>query len=988
MMTDKAPAATHEDLRCIEFHRHAIALLPEPEDRLPGVAFLIRTGSRNPDQRFCTCSISKHKTCRHLLRLTQIVRYLNSMPGKKSMDEDFRTSIFYKISTVLAQQAPCMPESIQWIRHDAQDKPVLLGVDEQGQPFITYHAQDASIARLLERLDPGEDTELLLPHRGAILRQLSLHTLSDNERALMDAGMKSRRMAMEESLWYKLFYHAYREFGNNGCAFHAAIDEETGGFIVHCDDTGGNTLLSIEIPRKSVKIFITEIRTWLPDNNNLVISPVPLRSIFLANQNTQLDLEVRPAIELVQQNGEQRYYEENDLKKYRYGNLVYLKELGIMAELEDPGKKKRRFTSPGKMVLGKAQIPSFLDENKKELAEGTIVLDKKTQNITIFSEYNKLEITPSALERDWCWLGMNYEFGNTKISLAEILQARQAGHRYIATNEGWIDCQSSRLDHLDYIAKHRNISEELDGMGTIKLKKIDLFMINAFSGSARMQIQGQDKNASHLERMLELKAVDALPDLDGMASPLRPYQVHGVQWIRFLHENAFGGLLCDDMGLGKTHQIMSFMVWLKQKQKGHFIVVCPTTVISHWQDKIKKHAPALKACVYHGSERSIDQALDGNDVLITSYGILRRDADILNKIPWELAVFDEAQYLKNSQTLAHRCACSLSADMKIGLTGTPIENRVEELKALFDLVLPGYLGSDAHFSARYAQPIENEHNAPARQELSRLISPFTLRRLKQSVLEELPPKIEDIRSCILSEDQVKLYRDAIDTRVPSLMHDLEDTNKVVPYLHIFALLNLLKQICNHPALIDSNLDTYENFCSGKWDLFTELLAEALDSGQKVVVYSQYLGMIEIISRHLEQSGIGHVTLTGKSINRGTLIERFNNDDDCRVFIGSLRAGGIGIDLVAASVVIHYDRWWNAAKEDQATDRVHRIGQRRGVQVFKLVTSGTLEEKIAALIDKKRSLAQSIISEDDPGLLKTFTRQELMDILSAPASGTE
>ena len=985
MSTEKAPATTQEDLHCIEFHRHALALLPEPDDRLPGVAFLVKNGSLQHDQRFCTCTTSKQMTCHHLLRLTRVARYFRSTLGKQSMDEHFRASIFYKLASVLAQQAPCEPHNIQWRSNNSQDNLVISGFDEQGTCVVTYHAQDGSYARLFERLDPGDNIELVVPHRGAILRQLSLHTLSQNERALMDAGMRSIRMAIEESLWYKLFYHAYREFGDNGCSFRPVIDEVTGGFIVNCEDTVGNILLRVEIPRKAVMGFIREMGSCLPENDHLVISPVPLRSIFLVNQNTQLDLEIRPAIKLIQQNGEARYYEENELKKYRYGNLVYLVELGIMAELENLDKKKRRFTTPGKMVLKRAEIPSFLDENRKEFSEGTIVLDKQTQDMNIFREYNKLEIIPSVLDRDWCWLSISYRFGNTEISLAEIIQARLSGHRYIATDEGWIDCQSGSLDHLDYLTKHGNLTREIDKEGIIKLKKIDLFMINAFSGSAPVHIQGRDKIAGQLEHMLGLKPVDEFPNLEGMASPLRPYQVHGMQWIRFLHENALGGLLCDDMGLGKTHQVMSFMVWLKQVQKRRFIVVCPTTVISHWEDKITKHAPALNACVYHGTERSIDQSLDGNDVLITSYGILRRDADILGEIPWGLAVFDEVQQIKNPQTLAHRCACRLSADMKIGMTGTPIENRIEELKALFDLVLPGYLGSDAQFSTRYAKPIENDRECPAREELRRLISPFTLRRLKQSVLDELPPKIEDIRTCLLSEDQIKLYRDAIDTRVPSLMNDLQDTGKMVPYLHIFSLLSLLKQICNHPALVDGDLENYEKFCSGKWDLFTELLAEALDSGQKVVVYSQYLGMIEIISRHLTQSGIDHVTLTGKSRNRGKLIERFNNDDDCRVFIGSLKAGGIGIDLVAASVVIHYDRWWNAAKEDQATDRVHRIGQRRGVQVFKLVTYGTLEEKIAALIDKKRSLAQSIVSEDDPGLLKTFTREELMDILSSPVS---
>ncbi len=252
------------------------------------------------------------------------------------------------------------------------------------------------------------------------------------------------------------------------------------------------------------------------------------------------------------------------------------------------------------------------------------------------------------------------------------------------------------------------------------------------------------------------------------------------------------------------------------------------------------------------------------------------------------------------------------------------------------------------------------------------------------MLDDLPEKIEDIRSCHLSEDQVKLYRDAISSRGKGLLQLLKAGKEPVPYIHIFALLNLLKQICNHPAMVEGTPDDYERYQSGKWELFKELIAESLDSGQKVVVYSQFLGMIKIIEGFLQTQNVDFVTLTGASRKRGEIISRFNNNPDCRLYVGSLKAGGTGIDLVAASVVIHYDRWWNAAREDQATDRVHRIGQKRGVQVFKLVTEGTLEEKISAIIEKKRNLMDSVVKESDPGILRSFSRAELIELLSVPS----
>jgi SNF2 family DNA or RNA helicase len=368
-------------------------------------------------------------------------------------------------------------------------------------------------------------------------------------------------------------------------------------------------------------------------------------------------------------------------------------------------------------------------------------------------------------------------------------------------------------------------------------------------------------------------------------------------------------------------------------------------------------------------------------VLLTSYGVLRRDAEALSAVPFALAVLDEAQHLKNRGTQSWQAADHLVADIKLGLTGTPIENSLGELKALFDLVLPGYLGSDAGFERRYGRPLEGNRGEDRLGELRRVISPFVLRRLKSSVLDELPEKIEDVRTCVLSDDQVRLYRDAVDGRGAELAAQIEAAaDGHLPYIHVFALLSLLKKICDHPALAVGDLGRAEELTSGKWDLYQEILAECLESGHKVVVFTQFLGMIDLMARHLEGLGVGYVKLTGASVRRGEIVDRFNLDPACRVFLGSLKAGGTGIDLLGGSAVIHYDRWWNAAKEDQATDRVYRLGQKRAVQVFKLVTEGTLEEKIAALIEKKRQVMASVVQEDSPELAKIFTRDELLDML--------
>jgi SNF2 family DNA or RNA helicase len=637
------------------------------------------------------------------------------------------------------------------------------------------------------------------------------------------------------------------------------------------------------------------------------------------------------------------------------------------------------------MVLKKSQVPIFFDEFVDEHTERLV--DEDLKSLKIIREFDRIEISPESLDRDWCWLSVKYGFGNRFISLAEILSAKKEGQRYIGTDGGWVDCESPELANLDAVLdrhKEEKSSARSKGVG---LARMDLFRVKAGVRSP-IDVTGNGKQVDLFKRMLELKPVASLPKLNGITSTLRPYQELGVEWIRFLFENGFGGLLCDDMGLGKTHEVMSFMVCMREHERivGPFLVVCPTTVLSHWNNKMGEHAPGLKPVVYHGGQRDFEDAVGKSSLLLTSYGILRRDIDKLKNIPFALAVFDEIQYIKNPQTLAYLAAKEIKADMKLGLTGTPIENRLMELKALFDLTIPGYLGTDQDFETGFVKPMEFDPAGDKQEGLTRLISPFTLRRRKETVLEDLPEKIEDIRTCELSEDQVKLYRDAIASRGRGLLQSLRNDKETIPYIHIFALLNLLKQICNHPAMMKERMDDYEKYQSGKWELFKEILRESLDSGQKVVVYSQFLGMIGIMEMFLQKQGVDFVTLTGKSRDRGGIISRFNNDPDCRVYLGSLRAGGVGIDLVAASIVIHYDRWWNAAKEDQATDRVHRIGQRRGVHVFKLVTEGTLEEKISAIIQKKRNLMDNIVKETDPGVLKSFSREELIELLSVPFAG--
>jgi len=971
----------------LEFHRQALALMPDPEDKDPGVAVLVDDEGPALDFLNCNCAKSRKTTCTHIKKLEAVYRFKQSMIGNTTLEQDFRESIWHQIATAIADGSGDTPQTVRSQPASENGQQVLKVYGSLDEELLTYISTGSDRSRFKDRCIVTRKGGNI-PSRAEILAELMLWTLTENEREMSERGFKTRRQALQEKFCYRLAYHAYRELGTHNFTIDSKIDAGQGAFFLTAHNFKGEPVFHLSVPRPKAKALLEVLKDFEHQYLGLKIHPIPLITVFKISRtrSRKLALEITPCIQLTLQNGEIRLWDEALVQKFRYGDLIYLADLDIIAEHRKPRRIPEGFGSmeSGKIVIKKEDIPAFLDAFGADFTKGPFLPDASVKALNIFKRPERINITPRTLERDWCWLSVAYGFGNSSLSLSKILQAKVEGRRYIETPDGWMDSQSPEFEGLDALLESGEAVGHEAKKDRIKISRLELLRLQA-AVAQDLIIDGQKSLVNRLDRLLNFKPCAPFPEIKGMVSKLRTYQQLGSEWISFLYENGFGGLLCDDMGLGKTHEVMAFMLYLRKhrKIKKPFLVVCPTTVLSHWNEKIRDHAPGLKAVIYHGGLRDIDSALKTGDVLLTSYGILRRDIRALLKRAFGLVVFDEIQHIKNRLTQSYVAAIRIRARMKLGLTGTPIENTLGELKTLMDLVIPGYLGRDEAFNTRYVSPIEQNLKSPRRRELSRLISPFTLRRLKATVLSELPPKIEDIRTCRLSEDQVKLYRDAVSNRGHELVQLLRKPKSSVPYIHIFALLTLLKQICNHPATVKTGRDNYDQFQSGKWELFKELLAESLDSGQKVVIYSQYLNMIRIMEKHLAQNEVDFATLTGASRNRGQIIDRFNNDPDCRVFVGSLKAGGIGIDLVAASVVIHYDRWWNAAREDQATDRVHRIGQKRGVQVFKLVTEGTLEEKISAIIEKKKNLMNGVVKEDDPGLLKTFSRKQLIELLAVP-----
>ncbi len=615
---------------------------------------------------------------------------------------------------------------------------------------------------------------------------------------------------------------------------------------------------------------------------------------------------------------------------------------------------------------------NFVQDNFVEyLNEGPIWLDQSLKTAVIESAPKLSEIRIAKATEGWFYLDPRYQSGGETISMLDLVtQFRKKKRNYLKKGGKWIRIPDFVKDH----------NWETDETGEfIKVSALGLMRLKAAVGDFD-QFVGSKKILNQIRDQLEFKENIKVPSLSHTKLNLREYQATGVQWMWWLYENKLHGLLADEMGLGKTHQAMGLMSAIQSRvKKPHFLVISPTTVLDHWEDKVNAFCPNLKPFKHHGPKRAqnIAKIMESRDLMITSYGVLLRDIKQLTAIHWDAIILDEAHFVKNQDTATYQAVCLLQGDIRLCLTGTPIENHLGEMKNLFDFLVPGYLGSDEYFRKNFLQPIDKGREPETELALQKLIHPFKMRRNKVNVLHDLPEKVEDIRHCNLSPDQIKIYREVLEMKARPILETLRDEANPVPYLHVFAVLTLLKQICNHPLLVHpGSLDKFE---SGKFEVLKELLAEALDSGHKVVIYSQYVEMIRIISEYLKGQQIGHAVLTGQTKNRGKVIDTFQTDPNCKIFVGSLLAGGIGIDLTAASVVIHYDRWWNASKENQATDRVYRIGQNKNVQVLKLVTRGTLEEKIDLLIASKRELFEKFMDRDEE-LFKTFSRSQLIELL--------
>ena len=589
---------------------------------------------------------------------------------------------------------------------------------------------------------------------------------------------------------------------------------------------------------------------------------------------------------------------------------------------------------------------------------------------------------------DWLSLRLTFESDGIAVTQDELARCLAEGRRYVRLSDG----SFAKLDPEKVKAVLARQAEILATSGATGGK----FPLSQAGRIQELleQVGKANVSAETKELFKKLQDVDEIKVVKkprNLKAQLRPYQEQGFQWLHFLHDIASGGILADDMGLGKTVQTIALLLAIKSlvekeakaegkddgKKAFKALIVAPTSVVTNWMRELDKFAPSLTHMIWHGGDRKErTDELEDADVVITSYALLRRDEELLAKLDLTYAILDEAQNIKNPLSATAKAAKRLKSKRRLALTGTPIENRLSEIWSIFDFVSPGLLGPLEKFEERYARPIDNGDSKAAAR-LRATIHPFILRRTKSEVAKDLPEKIETDQICELTGEQANLYGAVLKEVRAQVMGEVERQGLAKSHIQILAGLTRLRQAACDPRLLGLPRD-FGDEDSGKLVALRELIQTSIEGGHRVLVFSQFVSMLTLIRRAMEEDGVKYEYLDGSTKDREARVRAFQAEDGPPVFLISLKAGGAGLNLTAADTVIHFDPWWNPAVEDQATDRAHRIGQTKVVTTYRLIAKGTIEEKILELGGKKRELTSAVLSEDVGGA-KKLTKGDLEDL---------
>jgi len=598
---------------------------------------------------------------------------------------------------------------------------------------------------------------------------------------------------------------------------------------------------------------------------------------------------------------------------------------------------------------------------------------------------------------DWFNLELGITVRGEKINLLPVLQKllqklRENNHQAIPDTEKvfaqlpngkFIALPSERIKNILNVLIELHDSESLTDEKYLRLSKLQaarLLELEAAMGAAKLRWFGGEHIRLLATKLADFKSIENISVPLQFKGELRPYQRDGLDWLQFLREYELSGILADDMGLGKTVQALAHI--MVEKLSGRMVkpilVIAPTSLMFNWRMEAERFTPTLKVLVLHGPERkhAFENMLN-YDLILTTYPLIVRDKEILLKHEFHFLILDEAQFIKNSKSLATQIVQQLKAKYRLCLTGTPLENHLGELWSLFHFMMPGLLGNEKKFNRLFRIPIEKQGDQERRSHLNRRIAPFLLRRTKDKVLKELPAKVEIIRHVELDGTQRDLYETIRVTMQKKVRQEIAKMGLARSHIILLDALLKLRQTCCDPRLLKIKIAEKSKSSSAKFELLMTMLVELLDEGRQILLFSQFTEMLGLIEEALHEKKIAFVKLTGQTKDRETPVQQFQNGK-VSLFLISLKAGGTGLNLTAADIVIHYDPWWNPAVESQATDRAHRIGQDKTVFVYKLVAKGTVEEKILEMQVRKRALMEGLFSENANGKLK-LTEKELQGL---------
>lgn len=635
-------------------------------------------------------------------------------------------------------------------------------------------------------------------------------------------------------------------------------------------------------------------------------------------------------------------------------------------------EERGRFEAEGEQAvleLMENGLPALMQQGEVYLSEAFRSLEAPRPKISVGISVSGsvLDLTVDTGE---------FPAGELKALLASLRQKK----RYHRLNDGRLLRLNEELQGLEALEELDDTlqlsgSEWADGHATLPLYRAPS-LDRTLAGRKQLQFRRDDAFRAISRSFHSVADSDyALPaSLNGI---LRKYQRTGYRWLRTLDGYRMGGILADDMGLGKTVQVLAYLLAIKQERKNAglpSLIVCPASLVLNWAEECARFTPELKCLVVDGSAAQrarLAEEFDSFDLVVTGYDLLRRDGDLYANRRFYACILDEAQAIKNHTTQKYKAVCRVDSVVRFALTGTPIENRLSELWSIFSFLMPGYLYSYPVFREKLERPIVQEGGAAEAERLNRMTAPFILRRMKSEVLTELPPKTESVQKIAMEEQQRRLYVAAVvDAR--EKLRAIKEEDRV----QVFAVLTRLRQICCDPRLMAENWAGP----SAKLEACVELVASAVENGHQILLFSQFTGMLELVRQRLDELEISHFTLQGSTPKpvRAELVRRFNNHE-ASVFLISLKAGGTGLNLTAADIVIHYDPWWNVAAQNQATDRAYRIGQKKSVQVYKLIAQDTIEEKILQLQEAKQALAESITGSAE-GSIMAMSREEILALL--------